>query len=186
MHVTLDLPSCVTQWIARTVIPLPLYFAPDCRESPPSAHWPVALSFPPLLLLYFTLPFSSSAPLTLSLISVPGSTRRSEGAGGATAEAGIRRERPIEAADLFHSPLLRFFAPPSSLSASIAPLVSSLPVLHFLTQREPVSSRAHAQVCHLFKCPLELHKDVAASRVYLYICRSAHATALPVLFFSAV
>lgn len=37
------------------------------------------------------------------------------------------------------------------------------------------------QVCHLYKCPLELHKDSAASCVYLYICRFALATIL--LFF---
>lgn len=76
MHVTLDLPSCVTQWFARTVIPLPLYFAPDCRESlPPPPECSLArgsVVSTSLLLLYFTLPFSSSAPLTLSLISVPG------------------------------------------------------------------------------------------------------------------
>lgn len=70
MHVTLHLPSCVTQWIARTVTPLPLYFGPNCQEFPRvlTGPWLCRSTSPSSLLL----PFSSSAPLTLSLIDVPG------------------------------------------------------------------------------------------------------------------
>lgn len=158
------------------LIPLPLYFA----QSFPSAYWPVTLSFHlsiSLLLCHFAL-----QPLRHSLSSA--SKARRGAPTGLTVEDATRWERK-EAADLFHSPFPALFLCRHCLLLLPCCVHPSRSRLLPFSDSIQTGKRVLAltQVGHLFKCPTELYKDAAASNVYLYIWRSAHATLSLFCFF---
>lgn len=86
---------------------------------------------------------------------------------GGEGEGGLRTRPRNKRADLFHSPFLHFFT---------VCFHHSLPFSDSIQTGLRAKVLALAQAAHLFKCPSELYKDAAASNLYLYIRRSAHAT----------